>query len=311
MAQQNVFLGLPLQLLPEEVVLLLTKGALFVRLSVDLIDITDVGLAYLVDDSAAHRPATDQQSADYLAARAASIQQQQADIAAFAIEKKAAMQRVHADAIAKKRAEKHEKKARLKEASSASTSTASDRDAVALSAQDDAEGSRKVEEKATFEPPYAIRIAGSSRGKAWYTPNDAAVTYHDLDSARQAGLWRYPETLLQRAKCAVFQDLWEKGHFLGNGLRFGGDFLVYPGSVISRSLIRVSVDSLSCVSGDSLRYHSHFSTTVVPSPLSKISPMDLVAYGRLATGVKKAHLVCGYDEHERTVSYYSLEWAAM
>lgn len=30
-------------------------------------------------------------------------------------------------------------------------------------------------------------------------------------------------------KCAVYQDLWEKGHYVTTGEKFGGDFLVYLG----------------------------------------------------------------------------------
>jgi tRNA-splicing endonuclease subunit Sen34 len=62
---------------------------------------------------------------------------------------------------------------------------------------------------------------------------------------------------------------------------------------------------------DPLRYHSHFSTTVIPSLEQEIRPIDLVSMGRLATAVKKAHLLCGYDGASEEVSFYSLEWAAM
>jgi len=88
----------------------------------------------------------------------------------------------------------------------------------------------------------------------------------------------------------VFEDLWRKGYFMGGGLRFGGDFLIYP--------------------GDPLRYHSHFTLTVIPSPSSPIMPLDLVAYGRLATAVKKAHLLGTWNEAASKAEYISLEWAA-
>jgi tRNA-splicing endonuclease subunit Sen34 len=34
---------------------------------------------------------------------------------------------------------------------------------------------------------------------------------------------------LKDARIRVFKDLWKKGYFMGSGLKFGADFLVYPG----------------------------------------------------------------------------------
>lgn len=66
--------------------------------------------------------------------------------------------------------------------------------------------------------------------------------------------------------------------------------------------------------GDPLRYHSHFTLTVLSTPTTAIMPLDLVAYGRLATGVKKAHLLASWDAEaeagEGRALYVSLEWAA-
>lgn len=82
--------------------------------------------------------------------------------------------------------------------------------------------------------------------------------------------------------------------FLGQGVKFGGEFLVYP--------------------GDPLRYHSHFVTTTIGHPDVPIQPMELVAFGRLGTATKKAHLLCCYDnkKDERGnaggTEFYSLEW---
>jgi tRNA-splicing endonuclease subunit Sen34 len=39
-------------------------------------------------------------------------------------------------------------------------------------------------------------------------------------------------------------------------------------------------------------------------------PLDLVAYGRLATAVKKAHLLGCWDVKAEAAAYASLEWAA-
>ena len=58
-----------------------------------------------------------------------------------------------------------------------------------------------------------------------------------LEAARQAGVWTYPTTSFEHAKCRVFQDLWEKGNYMGGGIKFGGDFLVYPGEACRGRLI--------------------------------------------------------------------------
>lgn len=47
--------------------------------------------------------------------------------------------------------------------------------------------------------------------------------------------------------------------------------------------------------GDPLRYHSHFVTTTLSSPSTVIRPLELLAWGRLGTATKKAHLLCCYD----------------
>ncbi|KAG8900588.1 tRNA-splicing endonuclease subunit [Tulasnella sp. 403] len=60
---------------------------------------------------------------------------------------------------------------------------------------------------------------------------------------------------------------------------------------------------------DQLRYHSHFVASVLLTSVTKLTPMQIVAYGRLGTGTKKAHLLCGWDEESNTVDYYSIEWA--
>lgn len=86
---------------------------------------------------------------------------------------------------------------------------------------------------------------------------------------------------------------------MGKGLRFGGDFVVYP--------------------GDPLRYHSHFTATVQTTPDEPMAAQELVAAGRLGTAVKKAHLLCTVSLDEDVgdvdsakfgvVEYFSLTWA--
>lgn len=72
---------------------------------------------------------------------------------------------------------------------------------------------------------YTVNIPASSSKLEWYAPR----SHLSLTTAREAGIWLYPSTLQERARCGVFRDLWEKGYYMGGGIKFGGEYLVYPG----------------------------------------------------------------------------------
>lgn len=44
--------------------------------------------------------------------------------------------------------------------------------------------------------------------------------------------WEYPFTPHQQLRYKVYKDLWEKGYYISSGEKFSGDFLVYPGDPI-------------------------------------------------------------------------------
>ena len=94
-----------------------------------------------------------------------------------------------------------------------------------------AEGQPLLDDDAPRPTPlsdaHVVRIAGSSVDAAWY--DAPSHSYTSLDDARAAGLWTYPSTPRERARCAVFAELHARGYFMGNGLKFGCHFLVYPG----------------------------------------------------------------------------------
>jgi len=238
LTQQNFFLGLPLLLMPEEVVLLVENG-----------------IATIVHDHGAFQPPSAEELSTWDKSMQDDIDKQRS--AWYGREK--ARQTPQGEAALQKRRERAERRKQEE-----------------LNVSDDA-------------PPraatYTIQIPRTSLAHAWYRP----ARYDDLASAKQAGVWQYPSTRLERASCRVFRDLWERGYFLGSGLKFGGEFLVYP--------------------GDPLRYHSHFVASVIESPSTAIRPMEIVAHGRLGTATKKAHLLCGWDEHAQEVTYFSIEWA--
>lgn len=148
---------------------------------------------------------------------------------------------------------------------------------------------------------FTITIPSTSDALAWYQPRRCDT----LVAARKADMWTYPLTSHDRACCRIFRDLWEKGYYIGSGIKFGGEYLVYPGTVIFFVYRRFIYRDI----GDPLRYHSHFVTTIVTSPHTPIRPMEIVAHGRLATGTKKTQLFCTWREENDSVIYYSVDWA--
>ncbi|RYP07587.1 hypothetical protein DL765_009088 [Monosporascus sp. GIB2] len=105
----------------------------------------------------------------------------------------------------------------------------------------------------------------------------------------------------------LYAHLHARGYYMMPGLRFGCDYNVYP--------------------GDPLRFHSHFQATCYGWD-EEIAMLDLVAGGRLGTNVKKGFLVGGVvlPEHENEdedagggvksghlpdVRAFCIEWAGM
>jgi tRNA-splicing endonuclease subunit Sen34 len=84
-------------------------------------------------------------------------------------------------------------------------------------------------------------------------------------------LFPFPTTPQQKANLRTFTSLSSLSYRMGLGPRFGGEYLIYP--------------------GDYLRYHAHFTSQVVLHD-GYIKPMEIVAWGRLGTGTKKAGLIC-------------------
>ena len=100
-------------------------------------------------------------------------------------------------------------------------------------------------------------------------------------------IWKFPETESEQARCKVFSDLWEKGYFITNGNKFGGDYLVYP--------------------GDPLRFHSHFIVKILPWK-EKLTGLDLVSVGRLGSTVKKTSVLASVDLSGKVI-YTSVQWS--
>ena len=100
----------------------------------------------------------------------------------------------------------------------------------------------------------------------------------------------------------LFRYTHSLGYYHMPGLRFGCHYNTYP--------------------GDPLRYHSHFAATGLGWD-EEFDLMDIVGGGRLATGTKKAYMIGGEnadvvkrkqdggDDGGREVRAFSVEWAAL
>ena len=119
---------------------------------------------------------------------------------------------------------------------------------------------------------------------------------------------RAPPDIPVPASYPLYAHLHGRGYYQMPGLRFGCDYNVYP--------------------GDPLRFHSHFQATCYGWD-EEIAVLDLVAGGRLGTGVKKGFLVGGAvaddesgpsegrggtgagDADSLEVRAFCIEWAGM
>jgi len=257
MGQQNVFLGLPLILLPEEVVLLvrhskqlsqrLARSTLF-RFGAHTSRLP-AELAVLISQPAAHLPPTPAQAATAAAERKADIHRQRTEYKDWTEQKALQVKHKFASQIEAKRKERQ-----LARASTSAPAPAPGAEVATFALDVPA-----IPDRAETTPPpaavalasatkpdnldsiaYTITIQASSTDLPWYDTDAPGARFETLEEAAGAGVWNYPEPgprqVLQEARCRVFEELWRKGHYLGVGLRFGGDFLVYPGTFRSASL---------------------------------------------------------------------------
>ena len=98
-----------------------------------------------------------------------------------------------------------------------------------------------------------------------------------------------PLPTVKPASYALFKHLHEHNYYLSPGLRFGCKFVAYP--------------------GDPLRYHSHF-LAVGYDWDEEIDLIDIISGGRLGTGVKKGFLLGGEDAAGK-VRTFCVEWGGM
>lgn len=275
--QQNVFLGLPLELMPEEARLLVDKG-----------------VACIVDEAKAHERMNTLLEEDrkrYLR----DLESQGLHVSRLQTDRK---ERQREQTLKKL----DEKKARAKAKAKASDNAAA---AQVPTAPADVHA---ISTPSQITPAVVDLFATEDfhptpSTKASNTPAQAAMV---ITPATSYPPLRTPPPSSHLSPPAVppsyplFAHLHSKDYFLSPGLRFGCQYMAYP--------------------GDPLRFHSHF-LAVSYEWDENIDLMHLIVGGRLGTGVKKGFLIGGsqktLDEVEteadrvESVRTFSLEWAGM
>lgn len=291
---QNVFLGLPMQIMSEEAQLLI-----------------DLGIVYILDDVRAHDKAlaksNRQRQREYLE----DLQQQAREISeVVAKEKEADKER-----SIKLRQGKKKKQRESVATPSATTSTIDsalsppeEDTSTSLFATADDVAEPKISNSSSTQQPSKVQHTITPATSALLIdpspPSTSPLTpsrTNFLPNLNSSSYSFYRHLHMQRSSQHTSAPISAR-YFSTPGLRFGCQFCVYP--------------------GDPLRFHSHFLGVGVEWE-EEIDLMDIVGGGRLGTGVKKGWLIGGpepdVDEKLGTpklegvgkVRTFSVEWAGM
>ena len=249
--QQNVFLGLPLELQPEEARLLVDEGS-----------------AYIVDDLEIHRNGL------------CLINPAQRDAFRQKLIKEGKEAARAAERKKQERTENALKKLHQKEGAIAEgTTSASTLPGSEIRAEEDESlfiPSPAQEPKLSSRPSVSS-VHGSDVG-AWSITTTRS--YPPLPPPPNNPKTAPPE--VNPSSYAIFKHLHNLLYFISPGLRFGCQFLIYP--------------------GDPLRFHSHF-LAISADWNEEINLVDLVGGGRLGTGVKKGWLIGGVEKNLKSIEY--------
>jgi tRNA-splicing endonuclease subunit Sen34 len=74
-----------------------------------------------------------------------------------------------------------------------------------------------------------INIKTSSKSFAWYSNDDNCFSH--INISKQNNLWTWPNNPKDIQKYKVYCDLWNRGYYITSGIKFGGDYLLYPGKL--------------------------------------------------------------------------------
>jgi len=262
--QQNIFLGLPLELMEEEAALLVGKGA-----------------AILLDDTVTHRSAINDLSDDEKRDIKNNIDDENIKLAILNYEVAQERKQTAIDNAKKKGIWKMKEKIEppvpeVQPFESHLFIPAPEAEHLTSSSM--ANGLKEKHSSAEVgyrEQNFDIHRASDKlvipKGvvKQYIVPMKTTII-SKLQMKNKYGLAAEPQKKPLRFK--VYGHLQSLGFFLSPGLRFGCQFLAYP--------------------GDPLRFHSHYLVRSLECD-EELPILDLVGGGRLGTGVKKAWMVAG------------------
>lgn len=268
---QNVFLGLPLELYAEDAKMLLDRK-----------------VAYIADDPLEHlnklKSIDDETRKSYLQ----SIKTQRRTAQLVFDEAKAQSQARHKD----KRKPKQPQVPVVVPTELPSASSVNN-DAATTVEQEKEGGEESLFDESSSSKPVTTASAPAPQKQPPVKEKLPAITPTTSNAMLSNGTSN-PDVENHTA-LPLYSYLNERGYFITPGLRFGGDFSVYP--------------------GDPFRYHAHYMANNYGWD-EKIPMLDLVTSGRLGTAVKKSFLMGGQkpaaDNCEAgELRAFCIEWAGM
>lgn len=280
---QNLFLGLPLELIPEEAKLLVDKG-----------------VARVVDEATSHLIHLTSMDPTAKHAYLQSLRTRRQNISRVLDEE---------DAIRKAEGAKKRGKQKSKRVPARADSPAVVEEVQSLLSflpekQDEVSvlpSANASDEESLFSPTLSQQRQGGTTSSSI----TLVATNRHLTATTSADMLSDLKACTVPVKAPrsypLYKHLNSKGYYITPGIRFGADYSVYP--------------------GDPFRYHAHFMATSFGWD-EEITLLDLVSGGRLGTGVKKGFLIGGQappkeaagnpqDAGEDRVRTFTLEWAAM
>jgi len=261
-SQQNQFHSRPLLLCDEEATLLLARG-----------------VVKLIDDTVLYEPTEEEAQAFKREREEDFIKQLN-----IGIEEK---KRKAAEWTGKGGTQKKEKKGKKGKVSEATTldnentksmdlsnnnSSSNSSNDASTTQQGQLQQTKQPQKPQVFDPTITIHTKTNSNNTT--RPEQELLT------------WQYPKTPEEKRRFRVYEDLHNKGMYVTNASKFGGDYLVYL--------------------GDPLRFHAQFVVSVV-APDHPISPLDIVAFSRLGVSVKKSSVLAVAHEDGK-VEYMTIDW---
>ncbi|KAH7089000.1 tRNA-splicing endonuclease-like protein subunit sen34 [Paraphoma chrysanthemicola] len=312
LSQQNVFLGIPLELMPEEARVLVEKGA-----------------AYIVDDEAVHQRAFGEMSREErlrwleeMDKRGEEVTKGTEDLKEMRKERALKEKGLRREVLEKKDTSATETSssyvtlpAPADHGSSSSLGFIMKGSSFTELASSDTSRTETTKAETLFDSrpasPAPSTVSTTSKPsqtpKHFVTPTTSYPPMENPTPDSAAELPAVPKSY------PLFRYLHSLGYYHMPGLRFGCHYNSYP--------------------GDPLRYHSHFAATGFGWD-DEFDLLDVVGGGRLATGTKKAYMIGGEDvdvarkkstqsggaglfsdaskdDDRREVRAFSIEWAAL